>query len=196
MKQLFIGTSNKNKIKEIKQIFSLNDIEFDIKCPSDFNDDSDPIEDGFSFKENAIIKARHYYNKYHIPCIAEDSGISIDYFNGLPGIHSKRFLSNLDSNQKNDYIISMMKDIKNRNAIFTDVVCYINDKGEEYTFEGLNHGVISFKQSGNEGFGYDPLFYIPSQNKTEAELGNEYKCKYGHRAIAFRKFIEFFRNEK
>lgn len=197
MKSIFIGTGNQNKIEEIREIFKKNDIEVDIKSPKDFNDDFDPIEDGFSFEENAIIKAKYYYEKYHCACLAEDSGITIEYLNNLPGIHSKRMLNQLNDSEKNEYILQIMKNVKNRKAQFHDVVCYIDENGNIHTFEGINYGEISLMQKGEHGFGYDPIFLIPKYNMTEAELGDDYKNENSHRAIAFKKFIEYIKeNEK
>lgn len=192
---LFIGTGNEHKKQEIKSIFENNGFFVDIKTPKDFNDDSDPIEDGTSFKENAIIKAKFYHDKYNMPCLAEDSGITIEYFNNFPGIHSKRFLGNLSDFDKNEYILDLMKGIKNRNAVFHCVICYIDENGKYNIFEGKNHGEISYEQKGNKGFGYDPIFLIPEFNKTEAELGEEYKNKFGHRAKAFDLFINYLKND-
>ena len=197
MKSIFIGTGNQNKIEEIREIFKKNDIEVDIKSPKDFDDDSNPIEDGFSFEENAIIKAKYYYEKYHCACLAEDSGITIEYLNNLPGIHSKRMLNQLNDSEKNEYILQIMKNVKNRKAQFHDVVCYIDENGNIHTFEGINNGEISLIQKGEHGFGYDPIFLIPKYNMTEAELGDDYKNENSHRAIAFKKFIEYIKeNEK
>lgn len=196
MKTLFIGTSNQHKIDEIRDICIKNGIELEIRSPKDFNDDSDPIEDGFSFEENAFLKAKFYFDKYHIPCLSEDSGICIEYLNDYPGIHSKRFMSNLNDSDKNEYVLNLMRDITQRNAVFHDVICYIDKNGNSHTFEGLNYGEIAYHQAGSEGFGYDPIFYIPEQGKTEAELGNNYKNEHSHRAKAFKKFIEYFKNEK
>lgn len=197
MKSIFIGTGNQNKIEEIREIFKKNDIEVDIKSPKDFDDDSNPIEDGFSFEENAIIKAKYYYEKYHCACLAEDSGITIEYLNNLPGIHSKRMLNQLNDSEKNEYILQIMKNVKNRKAQFHDVVCYIDENGNIHTFEGINNGEISLMQKGEHGFGYDPIFLIPKYNMTEAELGDDYKNENSHRAIAFKKFIEYIKeNEK
>lgn len=194
MKTLFIGSSNKHKIDEIKDILHKNSIYVDIKCPKDFNDESDPIEDGLTFSDNAKIKANFYYHKYHLATIGEDSGICIDYFNGLPGIHSKRFLSDLNDHDKNEYILKMMKDINNRKARFITSLCYIDENGSYQIFEGINEGEISFCQKGDKGFGYDPIFLIPEYNKTEAELGEEYKNVYSHRAKAFKEFVEYIKN--
>lgn len=196
MMELFVGTSNLHKIDEIKDIFKRNNIEVNIISPKDYSDNSNIIEDGFSFAENAEIKARFYYDKYHMPCLAEDSGICIEYLNNYPGIHSARFLGNMDVSQTNEYVLSLMKDIKNRKATFHAMICYIDEKGESHFFEGINEGEIALIQRGDKGFGYDPIFYIPSEGKTEAELGKDYKDVYGHRAKAFQKFIDYLKNEK
>ncbi len=195
MEKLLIGSNNINKIKEIETIFKLNNVTFDIVTPKELGCFDEPTENGNSFSENAIIKTKFYYNLYHLPCIGEDSGICIDYFGGRPGIYSKRFLSDLNDKDKNDYILKLMDGIKNRKASFHDVLCYINSKGEIRTFDGINYGEISIEQIGDEGFGYDPIFLIPEYNKTEAQLGTDYKNEYSHRAIALKKFIDFYKNE-
>lgn len=195
MNTFFIGTSNNNKKKEIDAIFKDSGLFYDIKTPTDFNDTSEPIEDGNSFVENAIIKAKFYFDKYHIPCIGEDSGICIEYFGNFPGIHSKRFMNSLSDKEKNDYVLSLMKDVRNRKATFHAVVCYIDKNDEYHIFEGINNGEILFEQKGEQGFGYDPIFFIPEFNKTEAELGLAYKNEHGHRAKAFKKLIEYIKNE-
>lgn len=196
MKTLFIGSNNLNKLKEIKDIFEKNEIFVDIKSPIDFNDKSEVEENGFSFKENSKIKAKYYYDRYHIPCIGEDSGITIEYFNNLPGIHSKRFLGNLNDYDKNNYVLHLMKYIENRKAVFHTSICYIDEDGKEHYFEGVNEGEIAHEQRGNEGFGYDPIFLIPEFNKTEAELGLKYKNENGHRSKAIRKFIDYIKENE
>lgn len=193
---LFIGTSNEHKKQEINSIFENNGLLVEIKTPKDFNDTAEPIEDGLSFEENATIKAKYYFKKYNMPCLSEDSGICIDYFNSYPNIHSKRFLCNLSDHDKNEYILKLMKDIKNRRASFHCVICYIDENGNDHIFEGVNNGEISLQQKGEKGFGYDPIFLIPEYDKTEAELGEEYKNIYGHRAKAFNKFVEYIKNEE
>lgn len=196
MDKLFIASNNKNKIREIKDILIKNNIFLDLLTPNDFEDKSEPIEDGNSFEENAIIKARYYFDKYKIPCIGEDSGICIEYFNNLPGIHSKRFLQNYDNYNKNEKILSIMNNVKNRKASFNTYICYIDENGEQHIFNGIHVGEISKQQKGNEGFGYDPIFLIPEFNKTEAELGNEYKNMNSHRAKALSKFVKYLNETK
>lgn len=193
MKDLFVGTSNINKIDEIKDIFYKNNIEINIISPIEYNDDSTIVEDGFSFKENAEIKAKFYHDKYNKPCLSEDSGICIEYLNGNPGIHSARFLGDMNVKETNQYVLKIMEGVKNRKASFHAVICYIDEKGETHFFEGINEGEISYEQKGDYGFGYDPIFFIPDENKTEAELGKDYKDINGHRAKAFKKFIEYLK---
>lgn len=196
MNKLFVATSNQNKIFEFKKIFDENKIDVELVSPKDFNDTSDPIEDGNTFEENAIIKAKFYYDKYKLPTIADDSGMCIDFFNGFPGIYSARFMNKYSYHEKNELIIKALDGIDNRKATFNCVVAYIDINGKVNSFEGINEGTIAYKEAGSEGFGYDPIFIIPEFNKTEAELGYAYKNKYSHRAKALNKFIEFYKNHE
>ena len=196
MKTLFIGTNNLHKFEEIKDILNRNDVHFNLLCAKDYPDNDEPYEDGKTFEENAIIKAKFYYDKYHLPCIGEDSGICIEYLNNLPGIHSKRFLYNLDNESKNNKVLDLLKNVKNRKACFATSLCYIDENGNIHIFEGINYGEISYSQKGDKGFGYDPIFLIPEFGKTEAELGQEYKNENSHRAKAFSKFAEYIKNEE
>lgn len=193
---LFLGSSNNHKKQEIESIFEKNGILINIKTPKDFNDKSEPVEDGFTFEENARIKAKYYHEKYNIPCLAEDSGITIDYFNGYPGVHSKRFMGHLNDHDKNEYVLKLMNNVSNRKATFHCCICYIDESGNEHIFEGINEGEIALEQKGDEGFGYDPIFLIPEFNKTEAELGNDYKNDNSHRYKAFKMFIDYLKNEE
>lgn len=190
MEKLFIASNNSNKISEIQTILDENNINVELVCPKDFDDHDEPVEDGKTFEENAYIKAKYFHDKYHLPTIADDSGISIDYLDGKPGIYSARFLQPLDYVEKNDFILYLMRNTNNRKAQFIADICYIDENDNVTHYLGVNEGEISRKQAGNEGFGYDPIFLIPEYNKTEAELGNAYKNTHSHRAKALRKWIE------
>ena len=190
MEKLFIASNNAHKISEIKDILNRNGFNTEVFCPKDFNDKDEPIEDGLTFEENAYIKAKYYFDKYHMPTLADDSGVTIEYLNDLPGIHSARFLHVNDYKIKNEKILDLLRGVSNRNAKFIDVICFINDLGEISYSRGENNGLISYEQKGDKGFGYDPIFIIPEFNKTEAELGEEYKNKYSHRAKALKKWVE------
>lgn len=189
MKTLFIASNNRHKIDEINTILIQNGMDVKLLCPADFSLEEEPVEDGNTFEENAYIKARFYYDKYHYPTIADDSGICIDYFDGGPGIHSARFLPDLDYDQKCDRIIEMMKDTEQRGAQFVDCMCFIEEDGTVSYYKGINEGLIAYRKAGSEGFGYDPIFIIPEYNKTEAELGMAYKNEHSHRAKALKKWI-------
>lgn len=197
MDKLFIATNNSNKVYEFKLIFDELGLDFDIVTPKDFSDSNEPVENGLTYEENAIIKAKYYFDKYHIPTIADDSGMNIDFLNGFPGVYSARFMGSYSYPEKNDALIRIMEDAPNRDASFVCVIAYFDENGNIHTFEGINKGTIAYKQAGNEGFGFDPLFVIPEFNKTEAELGFEYKNKYSHRAIAAKKLANYLKeNEK
>lgn len=193
---LFIATNNKNKLKEFKDILAINNLDIQILSPLDFDDKSEPNEDGFSYEENAYIKANYYFKKYHYPTLADDSGIDIDYFNKLPNIHSSRFLHIKDYKLKNELIIDLMNHISNRKAMFIDVLCFIDSKGNITYSRGENQGLIAYKQAGDKGFGYDPIFIIEEYNKTEAELGDEYKNNYSHRANAMKKWVKYVKENR
>lgn len=190
MKKLFIASNNAHKLEEIRDILKRNNIEIELICPKDLNDTDEPVEDGKTFEENAYIKAKYYYDKYSYPTIADDSGICIDYLDGRPGIHSARFLPDLNYDQKCDYIVNLMKNVTNRGAQFVDCLCFIDEKGNVHYYKGINEGRIAENKAGSEGFGYDPIFIIPEFNKTEAELGQAYKNEHSHRAKALKKWIE------
>ena len=194
MKKLFIASSNVHKLAEIRDIFKLNDIEFDIVCPLDMRCEEEPVEDGNDFKENAYKKAKFYYDLYNLPTIGEDSGICIDYLDGKPGIYSKRFLEGLNEHDKNEEVIRMLKKATNRKATFHAEICYIDSRANVHYFTGINEGEIASRQAGSEGFGYDPIFYIPAENKTEAQLGTQWKNRNSHRAKAFKLFINYVKN--
>ena len=189
MKKLFIASNNKHKLEEIRDILKRNGVEVEIYTPADFKFNSEPVEDGTTFEENAYIKARFYHDKVNMPTIADDSGICIDYLDGKPGIHSARFLSEMSYPEKCNYIVEMMKDVNKRGAQFVDCLCFIDINNEVNYYKGINEGEIAKEVKGDKGFGYDPIFLIPKYNMTEAELGEDYKNEYSHRAKALKEWI-------
>lgn len=196
MRKIFIATGNVNKIKEFKEIFDSMGLDIELVSPTDFNDKSEPIENGTTYAQNATIKAKYYYDKYHLPTFADDSGMEVEFLNNFPGIYSARFMASYSYKDKNDAIIRILEDAPNRNAAFICVISYIDENGEIHEFEGINKGTIAYEQKGSDGFGFDPIFVIPEFNKTEAELGLTYKNKYSHRAIATNKFIEYLKSNE
>lgn len=189
MKKILIASSNKHKIQEFNKM--LNPLGIDVVSPSDFNDFDDVEEKGKTFKENALIKAKYYFDKYHLPTIADDSGISIAYFGGLPNIYSARFLKNLNYKDKNNLICKIMKGVNNRHAHYTCHLVYL-DQSECVHFEAYLYGLIAEKPMGEHGFGYDPIFLVGEEGKTLGELSADVKAKISHRAKALMKLVAYF----
>ena len=194
MEKLFVATSNAHKLEEIKEILKLYSIERELVCPASFDDHDEPVEDGKSFKDNALIKARYWFNKYHLPTIADDSGLTIHFFNEFPGIYSARFMQNYSYFEKNSWILKGMKNESDREAKFHCVIAYINENTEE-CFEGILQGEIADSIKGEHGFGYDPIFFLPELNKTTSELSPEEKNRLSHRSLALRKWAEYVKAE-
>ena len=194
MEKLFVATSNAHKLEEIREILKLYGIERELVCPASFDDHDEPIEDGKSFKDNALIKARYWFNKYHLPTIADDSGLTIHFFNEFPGIYSARFMQNYSYFEKNSWILKGMKNESDREAKFHCVIAYINENTEE-CFEGILQGEIADSIKGEHGFGYDPIFFLPELNKTTSELSPEEKNRLSHRSLALRKWAEYVKSE-
>lgn len=193
MKKILIATSNAHKVKEVKDILDSLNYNVELLTPKDMNPKSsdEPIENGKSFKENSYIKAKFYYDLYHMPTIADDSGICIDYYDGKPGIYSARWLSELSYKEKILKITNDLKGSKNRGAQFVCGITYIDDNQTLY-FEGVLNGAVANSPAGEQGFGYDPIFIIDGQDKTTAELGEDFKKYNSHRALALRKMVAYF----
>ena len=194
MEKLFVATSNAHKLEEIREILKLYGIERELVCPASFDDHDEPVVDGTSFKDNALIKARYWFNKYHLPTIADDSGLTIHFFNEFPGIYSARFMQNYSYFEKNSWILKGMKNESDREAKFHCVIAYINENTEE-CFEGILQGEIADSIKGEHGFGYDPIFFLPELNKTTSELSPEEKNRLSHRSLALRKWAEYVKAE-
>jgi XTP/dITP diphosphohydrolase len=193
--RLIIATKNKSKMKEIKNI--LSDISFEIVSLDNLSEKFEIDEDGKTFYENAKKKAllvsAKYPNDY---VVGEDSGLSVDCLEGAPGIYSKRYSGEDATDSKNNQkLLNQLKGLegKDRTAKF---ICYLvlARNGEEVTsFFGELTGKIHNKLEGENGFGYDPLFFLPEFNRTTAQLQPDQKNKISHRYKAFMKLKEFFR---
>lgn len=189
MKRILLATKNMNKLREFKQILFKYD--YEVISLSDLNDNDEVEETGTTFRENALIKARYYYNKYQIDTVSDDSGISIDYLNGFPGIYSARFLKQYDYDKKNNILLDIMYDVDNRKAHYTCDIALIMD-GKEHVFEGIMNGTIAYETKGTNGFGYDPIFYMSEYHMNVAEMSQELKNEISHRAIALKEMVKYF----
>lgn len=189
--KLVIATANKHKLIEIQNIFKDSAKEI-LPMPSDIGE---IIEDGNSFIENSLIKAKAVYNHTKLPSLADDSGICINALNGEPGIYSARYGGeNLGYKEKMQMILDKLKNKNDRTAYFiTSAVCVLDDN-YYIALEGIVNGVIVESPKGFDGFGYDPIFKPNGYNITYAEMTLEQKNSMSHRAIAMNKMKEILYN--
>lgn len=185
--KLVIATANKHKLIEIQNIFKDSAKEI-LPMPSDIGE---IIEDGNSFIENSLIKAKAVYNHTKLPSLADDSGICINALNGEPGIYSARYGGeNLGYKEKMQMILDKLKNKNDRTAYFiTSAVCVLDDNCY-IALEGIVNGVIVESPKGFDGFGYDPIFKPNGYDITYAEMTLEQKNSMSHRAIAMNKMKE------
>lgn len=194
MKKILVASNNENKIKEIKNI--LGNLNFEVLSLKDVEIDIEVEENGETFEENALIKAREIYNitsgKYIV--LADDSGLSVKALDGKPGIFSARYAGEHGNSEKNnEKLLEEMKNVKkeNREAKFICAIAII-DK-EEYIIKEEVYGIIETKYEGNKGFGYDPLFYYKEFGKTFAQMSKEEKNEISHRGKALKKVREILK---
>ena len=195
MKTYVLASQNKHKAKEIKQILGgdFNIITMDEAGLDNFK----IIEDGKTFEENASKKASQIFQKLGIPTIADDSGLCVDHLGGRPGIYTARFAGENATDEMN--IAKLLKELENvefkkRGAEFVCAAALIeNSEDDIKIFKGKCRGYIIEEKRGNNGFGYDPVFYYPEYNATLAELGDEIKNKISHRYKAFKAFSDYLK---
>ena len=196
VKTLVLASSNNHKAKEIEMILGRN---YQIKTQEGFGVPFVP-ETGKTFAENAYIKASQLSKHISLPVIADDSGLEVPSIDNQPGIYSARYASMGATDEEN--INKLLAALKNtprseRKARFICSLVLIEDYDKQKVsyFNGEWNGEIANKKTGNHGFGYDPIFFLPSLKKTAAELTGEIKNKISHRAIAIRKLKSFLENE-
>lgn len=189
--KIFIATKNQKKLKELKRI--LIPMGFDVLCESDLDFAfKDAVEDGETFAENALIKAKSGLEQTGYITVADDSGLCVDYLNGDPGIYSARYAGKHgDSDMNNDKLLAELQDVpmEKRTAHFTCVVACVFPDSRQFTVSGDCYGHIAFeRQTGNGGFGYDPLFI--SEKGPFSQLTDDEKDEISHRGKALKKFKE------
>ena len=198
--KIVLASSNEHKVKEINAIVQKshssvdnqpqNDsiIEF-ILPPKGF----DPIEDGETFEENSLIKAREAWKLGKTWTLADDSGLCIDALDGAPGIHSARYAESPQA--RIDRVLNEMKGIENRSARFKCCMTLLNPEGEiAFSYTGICEGEIVENQRGLNGFGYDPIFLVNGTDRTMAELSEDEKNEISHRGRALKEVIKYLKN--
>ncbi|MAJ43305.1 MAG: non-canonical purine NTP pyrophosphatase, RdgB/HAM1 family [Candidatus Marinimicrobia bacterium] len=192
-KKIIIATHNRDKLIEIKS--KLNNLNFKVYSLFDYPEIKDIPETGKSLDENAIIKAKTVFDYTGIPALSDDTGLEVDALNGQPGVFSARWAG--EDCSYNDNVNKMIKEIKpfstdNRNAQFKTVMALV-DHNVEHLERGCIKGQITDRPKGVGGFGYDPLFYIPSKGMTFAEMSEEEKSKISHRGLALKKMLNYLK---
>lgn len=196
MKNIIVATKNEGKIKEIRQI--MNDLPFNIMSMTHANIDVHIEENGSSFEQNALIKAKAVSDITDEIILADDSGLEVDYLNGAPGIYSSRFAGENATDEQNvEKLLKLMKGVpfEKRTARFVCSVVLILPNGSRISNRGVCEGYIAFEPHGKNGFGYDPVFYYPSLYSTIAEMPDTEKNKISHRAIALNRLKQVLKHE-
>lgn len=190
MEKIWIATGNAHKVEEFQKMFGDS---VQVCCLKDLKQDIEIEENGTTFEENALIKARSLYNVLHEPVISDDSGLEVDAMNKAPGVQSARWMGEDTSYDiKNNQIIKNVEG-KVRTARFVCVIAYIDVSGHEKTYRGVVEGEINDRILGTNGFGYDPIFYYPEFKTTLANVPSELKNTVSHRSRALEQFLKDWR---
>ena len=208
--KIVFATNNKHKLEEIRAILGP---QFEVVSLADIGCHEDIPETGQTLEENALMKAEYVYNKYHLSCFADDTGLEVEALDGAPGVYSARYasledlenLENLEHNSEANMarLLRELGNNNNRKARFRTVIALIQKKDvcpcgctsikEIHQFEGIVNGEIIRERRGGEGFGYDPIFQPDGYDQTFAELGADIKNQISHRARATQKLAEYLR---
>ena len=190
--ELIFATHNQNKVKEISAILPS---EIKLKSLDDLNFTNQIPERSKTLKGNALIKVRTIFNEFQRDCFADDTGLEVEALNGAPGVYSARYAGNKKRDEDNIYkLLKELRNHDNTKAQFRTVIALIYNH-KEFIFEGIIKGKIIKEIKGGNGFGYDPIFQPENHLLSFAELSTEKKNKISHRAIAFRKLIDFLKGE-
>lgn len=190
--RLVVATTNQGKLREIK--VRLKDTSIEVEGLDTHPEWEPAVEDGATFAQNARKKARAIAVQSGILCLADDSGLIVDALDGRPGIHSARFAhSNATDAENNAYLLECLQGVpaSERGAAFVCVMALCTPEGECHMFEGKLAGTILCAPEGSGGFGYDPLFRLPEEEKSLAQLALENKNRISHRGLALTQVLEF-----
>ena len=209
--KIVFATNNEHKLSEIRAILGPS---FEVVSLAEIGCHEDIPETGQTLEENALMKAEYIYNKYHLSCFADDTGLEVEALNGAPGVYSARYAAmgvpdgfaigkSHDSEANMARLLHELANNNNRKARFRTVIAFIEKKDVcpcgctsiklVHQFEGIVEGEITKEKSGAEGFGYDPIFRPDGYDKTFAELGADIKNQISHRARATQKLAEYLK---
>ena len=191
MKKIIFATGNQDKMREIREI--LADMDVEVVSMKEAGIHADIVEDGSTFEENAVIKAKTICELTGEITLADDSGLEVDYLDKAPGIYSARFMGEDTSYRiKNKAIIDKLAGVpdEKRTARFVCAIAAAFPDGKTITRRGTIEGIIGYEERGENGFGYDPIFFLPEYGKSTAELSPEEKNTISHRGNALRLIKE------
>ena len=194
MKKIIFATGNADKMKEIREI--LSDLDAEILSMKEAGIQADIVEDGKTFEENAVIKATAISKLTGEIVLADDSGLEIDYLNKEPGVYSARYMGeHADYHTKNASLIKRLEGVpdEKRTARFVCAIAAAFPDGRVETVRETMEGRIGYEEKGENGFGYDPIFFLPEYGCTSAELSMEEKNKISHRGKALQAIKEELR---
>lgn len=191
--KIIFATSNRHKLEEAQAILGEG---FDLITPKDLNLFDDIEESADTLEGNALIKAQYLWERFHLPCFADDTGLEVEALDGAPGVYSARYAGE-EQNFRNNMLklLKELEGVKLRRARFRTVVALIID-GNVYYFEGFLNGEISQEPFGNGGFGYDPVFVPDGFTETLAELTPDEKNQISHRGMSMRELSLFLNNRQ
>ena len=196
MDKIIFATANEGKMREIREIFK--DAPYSVVSMKEAGITADIVEDGTTFEENALIKARAVAGVSGAVAMADDSGLEVDFLDKAPGVYSARFLGEDTSYEiKNQYILDKLKDVpdEGRTARFVCAIAVAFPDGRTAVRTAAIEGRIAYEPAGENGFGYDPIFYLPERGCTSGELLPEEKNAISHRGIAIRKMVQILQKE-
>lgn len=191
--KLVLASQNRHKLDEMRAILTKFDVEVILQSELGLNIDVE--ETGTTFEENSELKARAVLEASGLPSIADDSGLEVDALNGAPGVYSHRFGNKNSDEERCYYLLEQLQNVEDekRTARFVSVITCLFPDGKKIVARGTCEGVILPEMRGENGFGYDPLFYVPECKKTFSELSGEEKNAISHRGNALAVFSEKYR---
>lgn len=188
-KILVLASGNKGKIREISNMLP----NFIVKGYKEFGLDFEIEENGTTYYENAFIKAKTVSKILNLPVLADDSGLSVEYLNGEPGVYSARYAGDGDDEHNNDKLLKNLEGVKDRRAKFICCMVYYVSEEENYSVTGETSGEILLEREGKNGFGYDPIFYSYDLNKSLGVATDEEKNSISHRSRALKEIVKFIK---
>ncbi|WP_258099362.1 non-canonical purine NTP diphosphatase [Marinoscillum pacificum] len=190
---VYFATHNQNKVKEIAKLLPKG---MELRSLDDLGLHEDIPETANTIEGNSLMKTEYVFNKHGVACFGDDTGLEVDALNGEPGVFSARYAGPQKNSEDNMHLLlSKLEGSQSRSARFKTVITFIDEEGTSTQFTGIAEGTITLKKSGNEGFGYDPIFQPEGYSITFAEMSAEEKNKISHRGKAFTQLVNFLNNK-